>query len=326
MIAADFRRRNLVRCFARSLLVVAVATASAASFAQDGYLRGPDGTVVGVAGGVVNGPVGSQSAAGIPKGPISITLERKSLQTLWDGTHITRATHEVFVRDSKGRTRTETDFGPVPGTEVQNHSVTVSDPIAELSYVWQEGLPNARKVYTVRQTHAIRGVLGPQAGANPLMRTLPDTSNSGQGRSATGSLGSSIGSAETPVSIVPPPPPPPQPPSAGNLGVSQAAGVRPEVTRDPLGQRIVGGLTCMAQRTTTVFPVDYFGNDRPITVMVESCMSQEAGRVIQETREDPRTGVQTITLLSASVTEPEASLFLPPADYTELKLPAPRQP
>jgi hypothetical protein len=302
-----------VRSFARSLLVVAAAaaaTGAVVSSAQDGYVRGPDGTVTGVVGaGSGYGGV----PAGIPKGPISITLERRSFQTLWDGTHITRVTHEVFTRDSKGRTRTETEFGPIPGTEVQNRNVLVNDPIAELTYIWQEGLPNARKVYTVRQTHSVRGALAPQAGSNSLMRTLP---NAGQANGATAPLGSEL--AESTLLMAPPPPPPaPSPPV--NLGLSQASALRPETTRDPLGERVVGGLTCSAQRTTTVYPVDYFGNDRPITTTDETCMSREAGRVIQQTRDDPRTGLQTVTLVSGNTAEPDASLFLPPADYTEQK-------
>lgn len=248
-----------MRCMARSLLVVVLAAVSAApSFAQNG------------------GPVKGTVPPGVPNRPVYLTLERRSEQTLWDGTHLTRVTHELFLRDSKGRTRAEIEMGPILGTEVLQRTVIVDDPIAGVVYNWQTGNPNTRKVYIVSQKQPMRSVL----------ETLP----------------------------------------GGNQGMLQASALRPAVTRESLGPRMVGGFACVAQRITTVYPVDYFGNDRPITTVDEMCNSRDAGRVIQEKREDPRTGVVTLTLVSGSIAEPDASLLQPPADYTEQKMMIPQQP
>ena len=269
-------------------------------------MRGPDGTVIGVIGGQGNG----RAAPAVPQGPISITLERKSVQTLADGTHITRITHEIFIRDSNGRTRTENEFAGMAATGVQSRNVMVNDPVAGVNYSWQTGLPGGRKMSPKWQRPAPSA---PKTGSDQLLRTLPDPANAAQPKSSTdGQQGTTTAQFGMPYppSVAAPPPSPDARVAARSL--------RPEMTRDPLGQRIVGGLTCRAQRTTTVYPVDFFGNDRPITTMDETCMSQEAGRVIEETREDPRTGVQTVTLVSASMAEPDPSLFQPPPDYTEM--------
>ena len=273
-------------------------------------MRGADGTVTGVIGGVESG----RAAPAAPPGPISVTLERKSVQTLADGTHITRVTHEIFTRDSNGRTRTENEFAGMAATGVQSRNIMVNDPVAGVNYSWQTGLPGGRKTYTKWQRPAPSA---PKTGSDQLLHTLPDPANAAQTKSAITGQGSMTAQVGTPF----PPSVAAAPPDARVVDRS----LRPETTRDPLGQRIIGGLTCMAQRTTTVYPVDSFGNDRPITTVDETCMSQEAGRVIEETREDPRTGVQTVTLVSASTAEPDAALFQPPPDYTEMPQGRPAQ-
>ncbi len=88
-------------------------------------------------------------------------------------------------------------------------------------------------------------------------------------------------------------------------------------TTEQLGTQDVQGVPCEASRTTVVYPVDFMGNDRPITSVNESCNSREFGRNLRESMDDPRTGVRTTTLQSISRGEPDPSLFQPPADYTE---------
>jgi len=240
------------------------------------------------------------------RGPVSVTLERKSVQTLADGTHITRVTHEIFIRDSKGRVRTEREVGPLPGAEVSLRTVSVTDPVEGVGYSWQVGAPGGRKTYSVWRRPAPTN-----AGSNSPMRTLPDGTNAARQGAMGSASGSSGGSAPVSLSI----------PAVVNSSVVPGGAVQPAVTRDPLGMRVISGLTCVAQRTTTVYAIGFLGNDRTITTTDETCTSEEAGRVIEETREDPRTGVQTVTLLSGSLLEPDVSLFSPPSDYTEFKQP-----
>jgi hypothetical protein len=232
------------------------------------------GQMVGMAGGQQARP--AQNTL-----PVSITFEHKTVQTLGDGTHITRTTHEWFFRDSQGRTRTETELNNSPNTqEAIRRNVIIRDPASGQTIAWTIG-PGVAKMYTVTQNR--RPTDSVPSAVNPGLREAPSTRM---------------------VQAPPPPPPPPQQ-------------VRPVYSREVLGMQDVQGAPCTASRSTSVFPVDMMGNDRPITVVVEMCLSQEFGRVLSERQDDPRTGVRTLTVTSLSRTEPDPSLFQPPSDFTE---------
>ncbi len=96
-----------------------------------------------------------------------------------------------------------------------------------------------------------------------------------------------------------------------------AASNRPQVQREDLGMHDVQGFPCKADRSTTTYPVDFLGNDRPIVVTEERCVSRELGRTLQQTRSDPRSGVTTLAVESLTRGEPSPTLFQPPAGYTE---------
>jgi hypothetical protein len=95
--------------------------------------------------------------------------------------------------------------------------------------------------------------------------------------------------------------------------------LRPKTTTEQLGTQDVQGVPCEASRMTTVYPTDFFGNDRPITTVTERCQSREFGRILSDTTEDPRSGTRSTTLQSITRGEPDASLFKPAADYVDAK-------
>jgi hypothetical protein len=227
-----------------------------------------------------------QSAAVTPKTglPVSMVFEHKSVQTLADGTHITRITHETFDRDSQGRTRAEFEFDTAPSmAQGPRSNVIVTDPVAGQSIAWNIG-PGFPKAYTVTPTQR------------------PATSSSGNAGLRMAPPVPGVGAAS------PPPQPPPPPPSSV---------VRAATSQETLGQQDVQGAPCTATRSTSVFPVDMIGNDRPITVIQERCISREFNRVLSERVDDPRTGLRTLSLTSLSRTEPDPTLFQPPAGFTE---------
>jgi hypothetical protein len=258
------------RCLA--LVVFGVATAN-------GQVATPSGQSVSMLGT-------SQAATAQSTSPVAITFEHKTLQTLGDGTHITRTTHEWFFRDSQGRTRTENELNNSPNTQAAiMRNVVVRDPASGKTIAWTIG-PGVAKMYTVIQLR--RAGEPVPAGTNPV----PATANPG------------LRMAPPPVQVPPPPPP-------------QQVAVRAINSRDVLGMQDVLGAPCAASRYTTVYPVDMLGNDRPITVVHEMCMSQEFGRVLSDRQDDPRTGLRTLTVTSLTRTEPDPSLFQPPPDFTE---------
>jgi hypothetical protein len=90
---------------------------------------------------------------------------------------------------------------------------------------------------------------------------------------------------------------------------------RPHTTSEDLGPETIEGIQVEGHRLTTTWPVGAEGNDRPITHTQETWMSQELKVVILKS-DDPRFGEQTNQLVNISRSEPEASLFEPPAGYT----------
>jgi hypothetical protein len=70
--------------------------------------------------------------------PVAMEFERKTIQTLTDGTHIANSQKERFIRDSMGRMRTEFDFPAMSGRAART-TISVSDPVAGENYSWSTG-------------------------------------------------------------------------------------------------------------------------------------------------------------------------------------------
>jgi len=90
---------------------------------------------------------------------------------------------------------------------------------------------------------------------------------------------------------------------------------QPEITHQDLGSQIIDNLPVTGELTTTVVPIGRSGNDQPITKTHEVWTSDEMKLVLLQKWTDPRTGVRTTQLEKFSRTEPDATLFHPPAGY-----------
>lgn len=209
--------------------------------------------------------------------PVTMVFEHKQVQTLADGTHITQVTHETFYRDTLGRTRMEHESG-------------LFGP--------NSGTPmrNINVSDPVAQTVTNWQAGGP--GNMPheyfrmeMNRPMPRVQST------------TVGLTSHQVVTVQP--------------SQREQRPMPTHTTEQLGTQDVQGVPCEATRTTTVYPINFMGNDRPITAVYESCNSREFGRNLRESTEDPRTGLRTTTLQSISRGEPDPSLFQPPSNYTE---------
>jgi hypothetical protein len=69
-------------------------------------------------------------------------------------------------------------------------------------------------------------------------------------------------------------------------------------------------------RTTRTIPAGEIGNEKPITIVSEHWYSADLQMDIKSTHSDPRFGNTTYTLTYIQRTEPAASLFAVPSDYT----------
>ena len=105
-------------------------SACLALFAVSGLLQPAFCQMIGSGGGIgfVSGFGGSMS--GLKGFPYSAEFVTKTVQTLADGTHITREQKEIQARDSEGRTRNEVYLPEGEGSLAnQPVMVTIIDPV-----------------------------------------------------------------------------------------------------------------------------------------------------------------------------------------------------
>ena len=88
------------------------------------------------------------------------------------------------------------------------------------------------------------------------------------------------------------------------------------VNEESLGTQTVNGVKAEGTRVTHTIPAGQIGNDKPILVVFERWYSPELQMVVKSTRGDPRFGTTTYTMTNVQRTEPPASLFAVPSDYT----------
>jgi len=93
----------------------------------------------------------------------------------------------------------------------------------------------------------------------------------------------------------------------------------PRVTVEKLARQTFEGLLVAGERRTTVIPAGFEGNDRPVTVVSENWVSPELRVTVPSADNDPRHGESTRKLINVDRSEPDPSLFLPPADYTAVE-------
>lgn len=106
--------------------------------------------------------------------PYSATAVSETIQTLGDGTKITRKTTSAVYRDSEGRTRQEQTFsniGPFAATGEAPRLIFINDPVAGVNYQLDPRNHTARKM-------VLRG--GPPAAPKPPSSSKAKTESLGK--------------------------------------------------------------------------------------------------------------------------------------------------
>jgi hypothetical protein len=93
----------------------------------------------------------------------------------------------------------------------------------------------------------------------------------------------------------------------------EAAGL---LKKESLGTQTMNGVVVEGTRTTHIIPAGQIGNEKALQVVSERWYSADLQIVLKSTRTDPRSGTTTYTVTNIQRTEPAASLFTVPADYT----------
>ena len=231
------------------------------------------------------------AAPAVTGAPFSGEEVTERVQTLADGTHITQTMPgRRLFRDSQGRTRAEQSLG-IPGRPDADapRMIQITDSVAGFQYTLdaQNKVAHRSALWQPNQPNAVA-----------IERNTPWFS------------------ADAP----PPPPPPSGAPSATASRLMGAPAQddhpQPEFKNEYLGTQTIDGVLCDGVRATITYPTDFQGNDRPIVVTRETWQSPDLKVVILTKTNDPRSGESTFEIRNLSRSEPDASLFQPPPDYS----------
>ncbi len=89
-----------------------------------------------------------------------------------------------------------------------------------------------------------------------------------------------------------------------------------EVQTQDLGTKTVNGVPATGTRTTITIPAGAIGNSAPIVSVRETWVGTTLKVPVQITSTDPRFGNHTMNLTNIALTEPDATLFQVPSNYT----------
>ena len=232
--------------------------------------------------------------------PYSATITNEMTQTLGDGTHIVQKMNGNVARDSEGRTRQDAPLPTIGNLSAANapHIVFLQDPVAQVSYTLDLTNKTAQKM-----------------PVPPPMQSGPSAAAMASGAAVAGPV--FVMRMENGTSTEPMPQ---QTMAMQKVIVSDDP---TQMTTEDLGSQTMEGVTVTGTRTTRVIPAGQIGNDAPISVVTEVWTSPELKTVVYSKRSDPRIGVQTFQLTNVVRAEPDASLFIVPANFKLVDGPQP---
>jgi hypothetical protein len=86
--------------------------------------------------------------------------------------------------------------------------------------------------------------------------------------------------------------------------------------KEDLGTQTIAGVIAQGTRITKTIPAGQIGNEKPILIVRETWYSNDLQMVVKSTRSNPWSGESTYTLTNIQRSEPAASLFAVPSDFT----------
>jgi hypothetical protein len=258
--------------------------------------------------------------------PYSAQSVTESVQALADGNRIVHKTTAQIYRDSEGRTRRDQalgSIGPYAAAGDPPQTFFINDPVSGFSYILDPRSKVARKM--PRMEIKMRS-------ADKLKTLELNKLRTDEGEA---------GGPESPASPAPPvrerkevetrsfiftTPAPPPGAAEGSLPPGAADGPvefhfsgresKAETKTEKLEPRSFDGVQAEGERYTTTIAVGEIGNEQPIQIVNERWYSPELQVVVMTRHSDPRFGETTYRLTNITRSEPAATLFQVPPDYT----------
>jgi hypothetical protein len=219
--------------------------------------------------------------------PYSAQAVNESVQALADGNRITHTNTSMLYRDSQGRERREESSG---GTV---RSIFISDPVESVNYALEPRSKMAHK-NTMRTFTFNTSNSGAMKAEDEAKMRAAKTENRTVVVTSDGGAGGNIGFTTT-----------------RDFSSSKA-----DVKTENLGMQVIEGVSAEGTRTTMTIPAGQIGNEQPLVTTTERWYSSDLQTVVMTKRSDPRTGTTTYKLTNINRSEPAATLFQVPSDYT----------
>ncbi len=227
--------------------------------------------------------------------PYTAEFKITSVQTLANGTTITRESTEVHALDSEGRQMTATTEIPAASDRPRVTRVHIYDPVDGTRIDWGSQSKRARVVKEPvgEERH---GCWATDAG-NFRMNLPPAPGQAAD--SASGGVASTSDHPGSGALMAPPAP---------------LIEHRKPVHED-LGNTTILGVEARGTRTTWTTPAGEVGNDAPLVRISETWWGTGIGLLLREISDDPRSGKRDRELVNIELAEPPASTFQPPDGY-----------
>ncbi len=228
----------------------------------------------------------SFDGATVKNAPYSAQSVTETTQTLGDGNRIHRKTSSNLYRDSEGRTRHEESLGaigPYTASPEPAQSIFINDPVANTNLILDTRNKTVRKLPAPKMI----GMMGAGAGGpGPVIAQRMQIADVGAENATIRILG--------------------QAPMTDDKNLQ----------KESLGTQTIEGVLAEGTRTTVTIAAGAIGNDQPILIVSERWYSPELKTVVMSKRNDPRMGETVYRLTNINRSEPAASLFQAPPDYT----------
>jgi hypothetical protein len=263
--------------------------------------------------------VGCARCSQVQRQPYMAEFKLTHVQTLADGTTITRETKEIEAVDSQGR-RLNANSMLLPGNAANPEELrtTVHDPVENTQANWDSRTKTARVIklppQDQRQGCWVNDSGNYRINYGPLR--APDQPFSGvSGMVGTGGGGgagfgvSGIGS--TSGNVVP------GTVALPDMPAGQVARTMPQKpVQEDLGTDVIEGVEVHGYRTTHTIPAGQIGNDKPIVTTDEFWSAPSLGGLrLRSVNDSPQSGRQTREVVTLNVGDPDPSVFQPPEGY-----------
>jgi len=217
----------------------------------------------------------------VTNAPYSATAVEENTQTLADGNRIVHKSSDFVARDSQGRMRRETTLNRIGSVQVDAPKmVFISDPTTHTQFILTPG--DATKV--------VKGEGAWTSGPN----IVELQTQNGERRKRV---------VDQKVTVT------------KTLGGPEASGEsEKQVKNEDLGTQTIEGISAQGRRETVTIPAGQIGNDRPIEIVTEVWTSPDLHTVVLRKHSDPRVGETVFRLTNVNRSEPDPSLFQPPAN------------